>query len=68
MLGINCIKLIKIITKLQVYSSIEHGNVIEQQMPVIRVQHQIGYTSTVMTLNSHFWYTLYIVCSLCSIA
>jgi len=52
----------------EIYSSIEHGNVIGQQMPGIHVQTQIGYTSTVMTLNSHFWYILYSFCSLCSIA
>jgi len=54
--------------KYEIYSSIEHDNVIEQQIPDIHVQTQIGYTSTVMTLNSHVWYTLYIFCSLCSIA
>jgi len=43
--------------KYEIYSSIEHGTVIEQQMPGIHVQNQIGYTSTVMTLNSHFVYT-----------
>jgi len=40
---------------------------IEQQMPGIHVHNQIGYTRTVMTLNSNCWYTLYISCSLCSI-
>jgi len=44
--------------KYEIYSSIEHDNAIEQQMPCIHVQHQIGYTSTVMTLNSHCCYTL----------
>ena len=37
--------------KYEIYSSIEHGNVIEQQISGIHVQTQIGYTSTVMTLN-----------------
>jgi len=46
--------------KYELYSSIEHGNVTEQQMSGIHVQTQIGYTSTVMTLNSHVWYTLYL--------
>jgi len=32
--------------KYEIYSSIEHGNVIEQQMPGIQVYNQIGYTST----------------------
>jgi len=36
--------------KYEIYSSIEHDNVIEQQMPGIHVQNQIGYTSAVMTL------------------
>ena len=40
--------------KYEIYSSIEHGNVNEQQMSGIHVQNQIGYTSTVMTLNSQF--------------
>mgnify|MGYP000464657741 FL=1 len=41
--------------KYEIYSSIEHGNMIEQQIPGtgIHVQKQIGYTCTVMTLNSH---------------
>jgi len=37
-------------------------------MSGIHVQHQIAYIITVMTLNSQFGYTLYIFCSLCSIA
>jgi len=51
--------------KYEIYSSIEHGNVIEQQMPAIHVHriykygHDIGFS---------FLYTLYICCSLCSIA
>ena len=32
--------------KYEIYSSIEHGNVIEQQMPGIHVHNQIGYTCT----------------------
>ena len=31
--------------KYEIYSSIEHDNVIEQQMPGIHVHNQIGYTS-----------------------
>ena len=54
--------------KYEIYSSIDHGNVIEQQMPGIHIHNQIGYTSTVITLNSHVWYTLYIFSSLCSFA
>jgi len=54
--------------KYEIYNSIGHGNVIEQQIPGIHTHNQIGYTSTVITLNSHVWYTLYSVCSLCSIA
>jgi len=54
--------------KYEIYSFIEHNNVTEQQMLDMHVHNQIGYTSTVITLNSHFWYTLYIFCSLCSIA
>jgi len=50
--------------KYEIYSSIEHDNVIEQQIPGIHVHNQEGYTSTVMALNSHFWYTLYIFYSL----
>ena len=50
--------------KYAIYSYIEHGNVIEQQMSGIHVQNQIGYTSTVMTLNSQCRYTLYIFCRL----
>jgi len=42
-----------------VESPIEHDNVIEQQVPGIHVHNQ---------LNSNLWYTLYICCSLCSIA
>ena len=38
--------------KYELYSYIEHDNVIEQQMPGIHVNNQIAYTSTVMTLNS----------------
>jgi len=53
--------------KYEIYSSIEHGNVIMQHMSGIHLHNQIGYTSTVMKLNSHCWYTLYIFCSLCSI-
>ena len=52
--------------KYEIYSSIEHGNVIEQHMPGtgIHVHNQIGYTSTVMTLNSHFCihYIFAVVC------
>jgi len=54
--------------KYEIYSSIEHNNVIEQQIPSIHIHNQVGYTSTVMTLNSYCWYTLYTFCSLCSIA
>jgi len=32
--------------KYELYSYIEHDNVIEQQMPAIHVQKQIAYTST----------------------
>jgi len=47
--------------KYEIYSYIEHGNVIEQQMPGIHVNNQIAYTSTVMTLNSKniFFYKIY---------
>ena len=37
--------------KYEIYSSIEHGNVIEQQMPGIHIHNQIGYTSTVKAQN-----------------
>ena len=50
--------------KYEIYSSIEHGNVIEQQIPGIHTHNQIGYTSTVMTLNSHFSIH-YISCVVC---
>jgi len=46
--------------KYEIYSSIEHGNVIEQQMPGIHVHNQIGYTSTIITLNSLFFGIHYI--------
>ena len=52
--------------KYELYSSIEHNNVIEQQMPGIHVQNPIGYTSTVMTLYSQFG--IHYICNLCSIA
>ena len=52
--------------KYVIYSSIDHGNVIEQQIPGagIHVHNQIGYTSTVRSLKSHFniHYIFSVVC------
>ena len=50
--------------KYVIYSSVEHGNVIEQQIPGIHIHNQVGYTSTVRSLNSCFniHYMFSVVC------